>query len=333
MNEEVNKYSKGTFELQTIICIPVYNDWTSIENLLVNIEEIAQELGTQVNVLLVDDGSDEKADEILLRSACLSICKLEILKLRRNVGHQRAIALGLCYINDTYKDSVVVVMDGDGEDAPKDIIKLLLKCQKLEYSKIVFAQRRKRTEGWIFRLGYKVYRNLHYLLTGRRIAIGNFSVIPPALLSMVVGVSEIWNHYASGILHARLPMDTVPLDKSRRLAGRSKMNFTSLIIHGLSAISVYGDVVGVRLLCASGCSIIFVMAGIAIVLILRILTNLAIPGWASTAFGLLIIVLLNLVMLSGMFVLFTLNSRNSVGFLPVRDWRHYIVSRKVVYER
>ena len=80
--------------------------------------------------------------------------------------------------------------------------------------------------------------------------MGNFSVIPRERLASLVVVSELWNHYAAAAMRSRQPFCTIPTRRAERLDGESKMNFVGLVVHGLSAISVYSDIVGVRLLIA-----------------------------------------------------------------------------------
>ena len=91
----------------------------------------------------------------------------------------------------------------------------------------------------------------HRVLTGHGVRVGNFSVIPRERLSCLVATSELWNHYAAAAFPSRQPYATVPTRRADRLDGRSKMNFVALVIHGLSAISVYSDAIGVRLLIAT----------------------------------------------------------------------------------
>src|SRR5262249_23652564 len=133
-----------------------------------------------------------------------------------------------------------------------------------------------------------------------------------------------WNHYAAAVVHSRMPMDMLPLARGRRLAGESKMNLISLITHGMSAISVYCDTVGVRLLCLTAALIILALGGICAIVAIRLFTALAIPGWATTVSGIVAVVLLNLVTLMTVFVLFILQSRSMAGFLPIRDWQYFV---------
>jgi hypothetical protein len=125
------------------------------------------------------------------------------------------------------------------------------------------------------------------VLTGRRVEVGNFSVLPWSVLERLVGVSEIWNHYAAAVYRARLPVVQIDVPRAARVTGESRMSFVALVTHGLSAISVYGETVGVRMLFLAAGLILLVLLGIAAVVGVRLFTTLAIPGWATTASGLL----------------------------------------------
>jgi hypothetical protein len=255
-----------------------------------------------------------------------AIRQIRVLRLRRNLGHQRAIAVGLAYAEANLPCRAVVVMDSDGEDDPRDVPRLLQQCQAGQYQKIVFAERSKRSENWVFRVFYAVYQLLHRLLTGQRVRVGNFSVVPRPRLASLVAVAEIWNHYAAAVFKSRQPCCGIAARRATRLAGRSRMNFVSLVIHGLSAISVHADVVGVRLLIASLAGIVLAAAGLAAIVAIRLLTTLAIPGWATSAAGILAVVLLQLMLFSIVFCFMTLSNRQGTTVLPLRDYPYFVAS-------
>lgn len=119
-----------------------------------------------------------------------------MVSLKSNVGHQRAIAIGLQYINAEKTDfGFVVVLDSDGEDSPEHIRELVAKCDNSSGSKIIFAKRKKRQESAGFKIGYFFYRYSFYMLTGQKISFGNFSCIPRKLLQKVVLQDNLWNHF------------------------------------------------------------------------------------------------------------------------------------------
>ena len=61
--------------------------------------------------------------------------------MRRNVGHQRAIAIRLCWLGSVESDARVVVMDGDGEDLPGDVPRRLaaLGCRERRTREYAYA--------------------------------------------------------------------------------------------------------------------------------------------------------------------------------------------------
>jgi hypothetical protein len=315
-----------------VVLLPVFNDWEAAGLLLERLDEVLLRQKLAADVLVVDDGSSTPGPAPI-GGQLAAIGQVDVLRLRRNLGHQRAIAVGLAYLEANLPCRAVVVMDSDGEDDPHDVPRLLRQCQDQGYQKVVFAERSKRSESWGFRVFYAIYQLLYRLLTGQRVRVGNFSVVPRARLASLVAVAELWNHYAAAVFKSRQPCCAVATCRGSRLAGRSRMSFVNLVIHGLSAISVHSDVVGVRLLIASLAGIAIAVAGLATIVAIRLLTTLAIPGWATSAAGLLAVVLLQLVLFSVVFCFVTLSNRQGTTVLPLRDYRYFVASVERVADR
>lgn len=316
------------------IVIPVLDDWQSLALLLPILDEKFNDAALSVEVVVVDDGSSVSFEEPLSGLPNFTnLSKISILELKRNLGHQRAIALGLTYAAAELDCNAAVVMDGDGEDEPADAVRLVEKCRAENFSKMIFAKRSKRSEGAAFRFFYALYKFFYQILTGRTIRFGNFSVVPRRILRRLVVVSEVWNHYAVGAMKARVPYLEIDTSRGARLSGTSKMNFVSLVTHGLSAISVYGDIVGVRLLLGTCVLIVLSAIGISMVFIVRIVTDLAIPGWATYVVALLLIILMQAVTLSLFFIFLVLNNRDNASFLPERDYKYFISEVYEIYAK
>ena len=308
-------------------CIPVYDDWVAVARMLALLDEVLAARRESVDVLLVDDGSSEPAPGAFPFTP-RALRRVDVLPLRRNLGHQRAIAIGLTYLYAERKCHTVVVMDADGEDAPADVPKLVDECARHAGGRMVFAQRARRSEGFRFWAGYQIYKAMHRALTGRRVEVGNFSVVPPGALERLVGVSEIWNHYPAAVFKARIPVAQVPLPRAKRLAGASKMNWVALVAHGLSAISVQGEIVGVRLVCLAAGLIALAFLGLVGVGAALIYSPTAVPAWATSAVGLLCVLLVGLFSMLTLPVLFVLQARERYSFLPLRDYRHYVLPER-----
>ena len=301
-----------------IIITPVYNDWDCLRYLYEDLEGFFGSTNNDFSLLAIDDGSIEEPSISKLE-------KLEIIRLNRNLGHQRAIAIGLCYLVnherfEAYKG--VIVMDSDGEDQPSELGQMLKKFE--DTNKIVFAKRKKRTESRIFRILYFFYKILFFALTKEKIDFGNFSVIPKDIATKLVLHSELWNHFSGAIVRSKLAYTSVPTDRGLRYHGSSKMNLTSLIIHGISSISIFLDVVAVRLLIISTCSILLGLLGIFIVVAIRYSVDWYLPGWATyTTLGLLSFIFL-LFLISLFMILLVLFFRSNTMFIPIENYKSFI---------
>ncbi len=315
-----------------VILIPVFNDWNAAALLLPALDHALEDCPLRPEVLLVNDGSTEALAPGLLAQPFEHLHGVQILHLRRNLGHQRAIAVGLVHIHEHFPCKAVVVMDGDGEDRPRDVARLVEEFTSDEFSRqgessIIFAERAKRMENTMFQLCYRLYCALHWLLTGVRVRVGNFSIVPWQALERLVVVSELWNHYAAAVFRARLPYRTIPMDRGRRINGESKMNFVALLVHGLSAISVFSDVVSTRLLVVA-LSGIAVLAGAAVT---AMAMHFAIPGWAEYTAAVLLVLLTQALFGAFLLVFTTISARANMNFIPLRDAHHFIDRQERVF--
>jgi polyisoprenyl-phosphate glycosyltransferase len=311
---------------RVVILVPVFDDWESLTRLLRELDATLRSVAIPCRVTIVDDGSTATPPNELLHQNYTHLQKVELVRLRSNLGHQRAIAVGLAHLNKSgVPESVVVIMDGDGEDRPEHITRLVSALAE-QQSGVVFAARTKRMEGFFFRVMYFLYRLVHWLLTGVPVRVGNFSALSSSLLPQLLVRHDLWNHYAATILHSRIRFSTVPIPREKRYAGESHMRFSNLVAHGLSAIAVFSEVVGARLIIFfSGVTLIaFCLLGI--LLGERFLVPYPIPGWAPLAVGLLLIFGMQALLSILVLALIVLGDRSQARVIPLRDAELFIES-------
>jgi hypothetical protein len=92
----------------------------------------------------------------------------------------------------------------------------------------------------------------------------------------------------------------------------------------MSAISVYGDRVFVRLIVFASALAAAAVAGLSTVVAVRLLTNLAIPGWATMVAGFLALILVQALMFMASLTFLGLSSRQQAPFVPARDYGLYV---------
>jgi polyisoprenyl-phosphate glycosyltransferase len=284
-------------------------------------------------VVFLDDCSPVSASADFIDRTLDTLITVESLRLRRNLGHQRAIAIGLSFLQAERPCDAVVIMDADGEDKAEDVPRLIEAFLQENQRKVIFAERGRRSADWKFRIGYFLYRLVHRILTGISVKVGNFSIVPAAHLASLVVISDTWNHYAASVFKSRIPYRMVPMARGKRFAGESKMDFVALVLHGLSAISVFAEIVGARLTLAILALVSALMMLLMAVPVIRWGTDLAIPGWATTAAGLLLVIVLQMLTVAMGLTLVVLFNRNNLSFLPLRDYRYFVADVQKLYER
>ncbi len=301
--------------MKIAIVTPLFNDWDCLYKLVDDIRAVLSPTPfADYRIVVVDDCSSLEVDKTKLAGH-----PVEIIHLNKNLGHQKSIAIGVSYLNKNAEQDFVVVMDVDGEDKPEHLPILLEEATKGKSNEIVFARRTKRKESFFFKIFYKIYKFIFVFLTGKVINFGNYSVIPKVLLDKVCHISDIWNHYPGGVIRSRLLYKSVGLERGQRYTGKSKMNYTSLVIHGLSAVAVYVDTVSVRLLISVSVLILTAVLGISLVFLL----DYHIPIWGL----LLFFGILSQAFLSTLILVFTvLSYRVNFNFLPAVHFQDYIQS-------
>jgi len=320
-----------TQPLRLSVLMPVRDDWSSAAELIRRLEKILSSEACVAEIILVDDGSVERCQRDDFQMDSSFVRAIRTLRLRRNLGHQRAIAIGLVHVQQTSNCDAVIVMDADGEDTPEGVSQLLRAYTESRGRLAVFAERSRRSESLVFRVFYQLYKIVHRCLTGISVRVGNFSILPALHLNTLVVMSELWNHYAAAVFRSNLPFTMIPIPRGARIAGKSRMNFIALVSHGLSAISVFGDIVGVRLLIGSlACSL---LAGLGIVVFaaIRLFTDSVLPSWGAYATGTLAIIMIELIAIAASFTFFVLSNRTNLGFVPLRDYALFVEETVDIY--
>jgi polyisoprenyl-phosphate glycosyltransferase len=308
----------------------VFDDWTSLQKLVSEIDRVGRTADLRFTVFVIDDGSARPAPTFGPPPPQSSITDIQVIRLVRNLGHQRAIAVGLVEAFrhvDRRVFAATVVMDSDGEDPPADI-PALVRALTAAPEGVAVATRQKRYDPLLIRLGYVIYKGLYGLLCNRVLDFGNFCAISPAALEQLVHTPDIWNHLAASVSKLRCPMVRVPHKRGRRYDGSSQMTVQSLVLHGLSALSVYTDVILIRIM--FGTLALATVAGLAIVVILGLylFTDWPIRGWTSILAGVMLAILVQVLAASLAACFLLLSNRSTIGRIPLHDLPLFVQDRR-----
>jgi len=104
------------------VVVPLYNETENVEWLWRRIHEVLETLSCAYEVIFVDDGSKDGTREKLRRLAAQDR-RLRVILFRANFGQSAAMAAGF----EATRGDIVIAMDGDLQNDPNDIPKLLAK--------------------------------------------------------------------------------------------------------------------------------------------------------------------------------------------------------------
>ena len=225
------------------ILIPIYNDWQSVFKLLENINLEISGLEEEISVIIVNDASTEQRPEF--NFSLNNLRSIQVINMKENRGHARCNAAGLKYINEKEDFDYIIPMDGDGEDRPEEI-KLLIEKAKDYPDTVITANRIKRSEGPMFKLGYQVHKYLTYIFTGQSIKFGNYTCLPKSVVAKMVEEAATWSSFSGSLTKIAKERKSIPSIRELRYFGPSKMSFINLLKHSLSIIAVFRMTVFIR---------------------------------------------------------------------------------------
>jgi hypothetical protein len=114
--------------------------------------------------------------------------------------------------------------------------------------------------------------------------------------------------YSATLVNLKLPTELVPCARGTRYAGRSRMTYRRLIMHGLGMLMPFTDQIAVRALMLFTFTLALTVALAVTVATIKLATSLAIPGWAT--YTLLLLAILSFIALGNFILLFTVFSQS-----------------------
>ena len=219
-----------------IILIPVFNDWESLEKLIIEINENIKEFQKiHIECLVVNDASTIN-QPILFKPSFIE--SIRILNMRENRGHARCNAFGIRYVFKKKDFDFLILMDGDGEDRPVELKKLVEKILE-DPNKSVVAKRIKRSEGSFFQFLYFMHKLITLVFTGKKINFGNYSCLIKEDVRKLSNQASLWSSYSGSVKKHLNNFNEIESERGARYFGPSKMSFFKLLTHSFSIIAVF----------------------------------------------------------------------------------------------
>ncbi|HSW70367.1 MAG TPA: glycosyltransferase family 2 protein [Gammaproteobacteria bacterium] len=221
-----------------ISCIvPVYNEEAVIESFLKELSTHLDQLASQYEIVVVDDGSKDKTIEKIL--ALPPQLKVKLLSLSRNFGKEAAMTAGLEFC----RGEVVVLLDADFQH-PVAVLSSFLQSWGEGYD-MVYGIRQSRSSEAPFK---RYFAQLFYWLMSRITHIdipnnaGDFRLIDRKVVDALKQFPER-NRFMKG-LYAWIGFKKigVPFEVQERAGGHSSWGLMRLFDLALAGITSFSDV-------------------------------------------------------------------------------------------
>ena len=202
------------------IVIPVFNEEENVPILYERLKEVLDSLPYEYEIIFVNDGSTDGTGKVLEEIAKKDK-KVKVVEFARNFGQTPAMVAGMDYATG----DVIITMDGDLQNDPKDIPRLLEKIE--EGYDVVSGWRKNRKDAAVSRkLPSKIANWLIGKLTG--VKIHDYGCTLKAYRSDVIKRVRLY-----GELHRFIPalastvtsvdrIIEIPVEHHPRVYGKSK---------------------------------------------------------------------------------------------------------------
>jgi len=216
------------------VVIPMYNEEDVLPLLVQRLRPILDGIGTDYEVVAVDDGSKDLTPA-LLQKVHRDWGQLRVVRLRTNAGHQAALSAGLASARGDY----VVTLDADLQDPPEVITEMLAKARG-DGVDVVYGIRSDRSTDTVFkRVAARTFYALIRSVSGTSAAsdAGDFRLMSRATVDAVNELPE-HNRVLRFIVPALgFPSDTVEYRRDERAAGSSKYPFIKMLRLSLDSLT------------------------------------------------------------------------------------------------
>ena len=220
------------------LCVvaPIYNEELIVSEFLKQVTFTLENLSSDYEIIIVDDGSKDKTWELIEEAAALNF-KIKAIKLSRNFGHHYAITAGLHAADSVW----TIVMDSDLQDRPEVIEELYKKAN--EGYDVVFVSRNNRPEAKTYLLIQSFYYFVLNILTGLNLNSkqANFSIISDKVVQAFKSFPENSRFYGSTVSWLGFNSTYIEADHGKRFKGKPSYTLQKRIKLAIDIILTFSE--------------------------------------------------------------------------------------------
>jgi dolichol-phosphate mannosyltransferase len=208
------------------VVIPLYNEEGNVRELVDRLVPVLERTEQGFEIVFVDDGSRDQTSA-MVRAASTTDPRVKLVRFSRNYGQEAAVQAGILHASGRW----IVQMDGDLQNPPEELTKLLAKRD--EGYEIVYGVRTKRRDP------------LHRVLASRMMLwfmrsvldvelpedVTTFRVIEGGTARLIAGLPEKKKFFSALAVWTGARATSVPVEHAARTRGVTKYNLGKLVNH------------------------------------------------------------------------------------------------------
>jgi dolichol-phosphate mannosyltransferase len=259
------------------VVVPMFNEEAALPLFVPALRRVLDELGEPYEVIAVDDGSSDGTASIVYDFR-RSWPELRLIRLRRNSGHQAALAAGLFHARGEY----LVSIDADLQDPP-EVIPRMLRLARADQLDVVHAVREDRsTDTALKRWSAEVYYRLIRRLVGPyvRAQAGDFRLVSRRVVETLRTLPDPAPVLRLVIPWLGFPGAEVGYVRQGRVAGRTKYGLGRMVRLATDSVTSF-SAAPLRLATWLGLGGVVLCAVLTVIALVAYVRNATTPGWAS----------------------------------------------------
>lgn len=213
------------------LVIPVYNEREILPELVRRCTEAVAHLDGPCEVLLIDDHSTDGSDTWLATVEA----PIHHIRLPENRGQWGATRHGLSLA----RGSLVAVMDGDLQDPPEHLPRLVRQLAHHPAASVAFAVRTGQVDPLWMRVGRRGYRALQHVLNDGNVVpsgAGSYCVMQAEVARQAAAVDLSDANLAAVLTALRVPVTTIHVERAPRAHGTSRVGLRGLTREAIGSL-------------------------------------------------------------------------------------------------
>jgi undecaprenyl-phosphate 4-deoxy-4-formamido-L-arabinose transferase len=271
-------------ELAISVIIPVYNSAPTLEQLHARLTSTLAPLGQSYEIILVDDGSRDDSWAGLDALRAIDSVHVVAVQLMRNYGQHNALMCGLELARGAY----VITMDDDLQNPPEDIPKMLAHIEDSGLDLVYGYPHDRKHAGWR-NLGSAIVWHFYRTVFRNPVTPTSFRVMSHQLAKSVMFYDLNFTYLDGLLAWCTSRIGAVEVAHHARAEGKSNYSVSKLL---LLALNLYTNFSLLPLQIVSGMGLLAACSGFVVgayYLFQYLVSNILVPGFASTIIAVLIL--------------------------------------------